>query len=381
MWTLQRIQTLVDASEPESLTIEYKSELPGRSDKDRAEFLKDACAMANASGGTIIFGISDQHGSASELSGLRLGDADSEIRRLSQILTSGIEPRLGSARFTQLSHADGDVLILDIPESFDQPHRYNFNGHSKFVIRNGTHTSELALDQLRSAFDKSSSRLDRIRSRWSEELSLTKLWKPIIAGPVCVVRLTPMVAADGRQVINPNEAYEHWGKLILSDWGGGSSSFNYEGLAVYHGRGLEALGGYVQVHRTGALTAYRTARVTIDDRKIIPSSTVEAFIREAVTTLTNFALLCGVRGSAVLHIGLTRLRGYEFGAGERYGFDRTEVMDLQELSLPEIWIDDLEQLPAAPDELLRPGFDLIWQSYGWAECVHYDADGRWQPPR
>jgi len=43
----------------ESKTIEYKKLLPTNSDADRKEFLADISSFANASGGDVIFGISE----------------------------------------------------------------------------------------------------------------------------------------------------------------------------------------------------------------------------------------------------------------------------------------------------------------------------------
>lgn len=379
MWTEERLATLIAAASPETRTLEFKARLPERSDRDRAEFLKDVSAMANASGGSILFGVAEAAGVASKLANLRLGDPDAEIRRLSQILEAGVEPRLSGVRFTPIKSPEGDVLILDVPQSFDSPHRYLFNGHSKFVARMGSHISELSYEQLKAAFDQSSTRVERLREHWKQDFSLARMWKPIIPGPVCVIRLSPLLSADGRQVVDPKAAHGHWSNLIMSDWGGGSSSFNYEGLAIYHGRGQDALGGYVQVHRTGAITAYRTARITIDDRKIIPSTTVGDFMIEATIKMIEFARLCGIAGSAVVNIGLRRLLGYEFGARDRYGFDESKLSEIDEILMPEFWIGDLEDQDLSADALLQPGFDLLWQSFGWAECPKFGADGRWNP--
>ncbi len=42
---------------PESRTLEYKQQLPGTTEPEKEEFLRDVSAMANASGGVIVFGI------------------------------------------------------------------------------------------------------------------------------------------------------------------------------------------------------------------------------------------------------------------------------------------------------------------------------------
>jgi predicted HTH transcriptional regulator len=63
------VQQIVDAQLPENQELEYKRDLPKRiTDPDRAsksktdpmeEFAKDVAAMANASGGVMLFGLAE----------------------------------------------------------------------------------------------------------------------------------------------------------------------------------------------------------------------------------------------------------------------------------------------------------------------------------
>jgi Putative DNA-binding domain len=378
MWDENRIFAVLEAGAVESLTLELKAELPGRSDKDKAEFLKDVSAMANAAGGTILFGIEERSAAATKLKGLRIEEPDAEIRRLAQVIESGLEPRLGGVRFTKIVLPDGDVLALDVPESFDSPHRFLFNGHSKFVKRMGTHITELSYDQLRAAFDRSSGRLKRIRSDWGEDFSLSSNWRPIVRGPVCVIRLSPLISADGFQVIDPKSAHEHWMNLIFPGWGGGSPAYNYQGFAVFPGGVSDELTSYVQVHRSGAITAYRAGRVLIDGRSLIPSTVVGNFFIEASEKLTKFAQLMGVAGAGVLNMGLRNLSGFDFATAGGHGFERFEKSSIDVIEMPEVWIENIaEQDSASLDEQLRPGFDLLWQTYGHQSCQNFDAAGRW----
>lgn len=377
-WDASRIAAIMNAQATEGQTLEFKAELPDRSDRGRAEFLKDVSALANASGGAILFGVVEEKGAAESLSGLRLDDPDAEVRRLSQILESGIEPRIAGIKLAPVCLGDSDVLVVDVPESLDAPHRYLFNNHSKFVQRVGTHTSELSYDQLRTAFNRTSARMDKLRRQWEEQLTLRNLWKPIIDGPACVVRLASLSSADERQVIDPKIAYEHWSKLIFPDWGGGSPAFNYEGVVAYQSRSADTQSALVQVNRYGSISAYRTARLLIDDRPLIPSVVIGDFIIQAAKKLIEFSLAIGLRGSALLNVGLVRLSGFEFATRDRYGFGSELAAGPPEITMPEFWIDDLEN-SGVVDHLMRPGFDLIWQSFGWAECPEFSAEGMWSP--
>jgi hypothetical protein len=378
-WSADRVLGLVEAKVPEGQSLEFKAELPTPNDKGRAELLKDVSALANANGGAILYGIKEKAACADSLSGLRLRDSDADVRRLAQTLESGIEPRLPGIHFTVVNLDGGDVLILDIPESLDSPHRYLFNGHSKFVQRMGTHTSELTYDQLRSAFIRTSTRIEKLRQQWADHLELKKTWRPMMPGPVCVVRLASLMSADERQIIDPKAAYDHWDKLIFPDWGGGSPSFNYDGLVAYRASKDEQA-AMVQVSRTGAITAYRTARPLMDDRPLIPSIAIGDFIVVAAKKLIGFADLLGLRGSAILNVGLVRLSGYKLAIRDHFGFDDTPSATTDDIQMPEFWIDDLSNVGEI-DHMLKPGFDLIWQTFGQAECPHFNSEGLWSPKR
>jgi hypothetical protein len=255
-WNVERVAAAINAEVAEGQSLEFKAELPERSDKAKAEFLKDVSALANASGGAILFGVAEEGGKAESLAGLQLSDPDAEVLRLSQILESGIEPRIAGIQFAPLKLGDSDVLVVDVPQSFDAPHRFLFNGHSKFVQRSGTHVSELTFDQLRSAFNKSHERLERLRAQWADAFSLEHVWKPLRRGPVAVLRVSSLLSADNRQVIDPQAATENWSDFIRSDWGGGSPIYNYDGLAIAPSRNDDEVAAYTQVHRTGAITSY-----------------------------------------------------------------------------------------------------------------------------
>ena len=61
------LRKLCDDRCPESNSLDFKRELPGNSDKDKQELLKDVCALANADGGDLVYGIEEVAGAAGDV--------------------------------------------------------------------------------------------------------------------------------------------------------------------------------------------------------------------------------------------------------------------------------------------------------------------------
>ena len=57
--SIEDINALITAGVEECTTLEYKSDINTSNDKWKGEMAKDISAMANANGGTIIYGIKE----------------------------------------------------------------------------------------------------------------------------------------------------------------------------------------------------------------------------------------------------------------------------------------------------------------------------------
>jgi predicted HTH transcriptional regulator len=60
MWNRERIEQLIHDNVEESLSLEYKgAEALGKSDAKKAEIVRDVSALANSSGGILIYGVAE----------------------------------------------------------------------------------------------------------------------------------------------------------------------------------------------------------------------------------------------------------------------------------------------------------------------------------
>ncbi len=370
------LQAVCDQGWTESATLDFKKALPTKDDAGRREFLKDVCAFANAEGGDLLYGIEERAGNASAPAPI-LGEApDGAKLRLGQVLDSGLEPRLQGVRFRDVQFPSGGyALLVRVPASFNGPHRYSVGGAPRFVIRSGTHTSDLTYDQLRNAFDRTATLTERARSFRSERIAgilAGRASKQMRKGPLCVVHVLPIAAMGGRVSVDVARLYYEHGKFSFEDWGGSSRALNLDGIVAFASDGIECF-AYTLVFRWGAIESVRFAGLTIDlTRKVIPSLTIATYVREAVGKLTKGCHQIGAGGPGFVGAALLNVEGYEFAIDNstRASADRPHLI------LPELWVEDLGAVDDI-DAIARPVLDTLWQACDYPTCPYYEG-GLWK---
>ncbi|MBU9426443.1 AlbA family DNA-binding domain-containing protein [Burkholderia gladioli] len=375
------LQRLCEDRAVESQTLDFKRTIPGKDDRSKNEFLKDVCAFANGNGGDLLYGIDECDGVASSIVPVTTESLDDLQRRLSQILDAGIEPRLVGVQTRGIAVDGGYVLSVRVPASFNGPHRYILNGHSKFVMRTGTHTSELSYDQLRGAFDKNASLAGQAKLFVAERIEAIRKGhsiRPLIAGPQSVLHVIPV--GMGIDASSVDVASLHDGKFteyVLPGWPGATRSLNLEGLVVHPPADADGHYAYLQVFRSGAIEAVTFAGHSFPDRKIIPSTTASKFFRDALQIAFRSFRTQGISGPAVIGGAILGVDEYELGVDSRsFSFNRF-ASDRDNMFLPRLWVDDVGS--AEVDAYARPLLDVMWQAFGATRCIEYSEDGRWQP--
>lgn len=379
------LQTLCDEATSESLTLEFKRELPGKELDHKGEFLKDVSAMANADGGDIVYGIEEKGGVAFKILPLQIITTDAEERRLGQILDAGIEPRITGVRFKWVPTSKGHTLVLRVPKSYDAPHRVTISNpkfDEKFFVRGGTHISTMRYEQLKTSFDKASTLTERAKSFRQQRLNLIKnnnTPKPLIPGPLCVVHVIPLASATGKQVVDVLKlSNEDPGKIMFLSWSHNTVSFNLDGI-VAHLSMNEPGYGYNQIFRYGCTeSVFVGGSLSRPTEKIIHSTTITTELRNAVwrniTLLKDFS----VSGPIVIGVSMLSVEGYTFGVGGAWEVFGKSVADRDDLIFPEVWLESVD-LISNVDEVMRPLLDMLWQSFGRERCFEYSENGDWTP--
>jgi hypothetical protein len=360
-------------------SVDFKRELPAKDDRGKAEFQKDVCAFANAEGGDLVYGVVDEDGRAKEMSPIYSEASDAACRRLGQLADSGIEPRISGLRFRPVEVPGGFVLVVRVPPSFDAPHSFPSGSGRRFVVRRGTHTSDLTYQELRSAFDRTGSlaeRARRFREVRTDEIAARLVSIAMVDGPFMAFHCVPIAAIAGRAGIDLMAiGFDDFSALSGADWGGCSSRFNFDGKLVYSGQPPHP--AWVQVFRSGSLEFARTAKVLMADEPLIPSTVVARFARESAMKALDACRKWNVTGPAVMGLSLVGLSGYRLALGRRYMSMYSTESDRDRYVLPVEWIERMDIAEA--DDFVRPMLDVFWQAYGQSRCMEYDETGSWKP--
>jgi len=374
---------------PESATLDFKRDLPGNSDKDKHELLKDVSALANSEGGDLVYGIDEQDGAAASIKALTAEPLDAAKRRIAQVLDAGLEPRVQGVQIVHVDVPGGYVLVVRVPPSFDSPHCIRSNANRRFVMRNGTTTTDMTYDQIRNAFDRTATLADRARefiAKRQQAVATRTTSSPVLAGPIVAVHAVPLAGlAERRSVDLQNVYHSTFSNFMGLDWGGASRSFNFDGLVIHPGGNKDdGYYAYTHIFRFGALEACslsgekRQIQQGQPERSIIWSLDLSRFVHSNATKFLSSLQAWDFGGPAFLSIALLNTKGYELGIGEVFHPFSRATADRDHLIPPPSWIESIGSTPV--DAAVRPALDMLWQAFGLERCLDFDkSTGAFKP--
>jgi len=387
--TIGHIQGLVTAETEESLTLEYKSILPGLGADDRREMLYDVAAMANASGGDLIYGIQDRRdeenqstGIAEKLSVLKIENVQAEIARIENLIRDSIAPRLSGIMVRVVQSDQGDALVIRVPRSWNGPHMVTFHSVNKFFSRNNTGKFPMDVYQVGQAFAQQRSLGERIE-RWRSE-RIAKINRgegsiPVGGPSLLVIHFIPALA-----ILQPTLA-GNWFvpeqlKLKIRPLSlGGSFNYRYNslGYVVYPGPSGY---GYTQLYRTGILEyvdgAVLNGQQTDSGQVIIASALLEQKLVEALENTWSLIGPLGISPPLYMGVSLLKVKGSIMSQGGRF-FLAPMVFTEDVVTTPEIQIEAIEE-PRPFQSTLLPVINSIWQAAG-VEHTPYMRNDVWDP--
>lgn len=365
----------------ESRVLDYKLTLPKPNDEGKKELLADITAMANTDGGLLIFGIKEAQeeghntGYPGEIIGITGPEgAELNIEQLKQWLDSvirdGIEPRLSSIEFHEISYNDKVLFIISILRSLQSPHMVKFGGDSKFYARSNTGKYQMDVRQIREAF----SLTDQWRSS-AENFRKTRLASYIETSPGIpdseATLLFHVIPLGERDLMDLKGKAQEVTSILPSTIGvtGWSPGYNLDGIIKRFGGNL----GYVQVFRNGGLEALELLNFQEKDsegRWQFFLDHITNFCMKHLHYYLKFAEHYHIDAPFVVYINIINMSGAYVRTG--MGGNTPFANGRDKVLLPGIYIDDIS---IDINQVLRSSFDIIYQSCGSPKCPSYTPDG------
>ena len=378
------LQELIDNSVSEKKTLEYKQSLPGNSDADRKEFLADISSFSNASGGDLIFGITEDRdkGIPKKLEGLTVENADQVITRLENMIRDGIKPRISGIVIQPIKVLKSKVaLLIRIPRSWNSPHRVTFKGHDKFYTRSTNGKYPLDVTELRIAFNLSEKTTERIR-RFRED-RISKIFAnetpmPFYETAKVVLHLIPIISFNPAQRYELNKITSYPEKLKPMVQFGFHNRHNLDGFLTYSRDREGKSYSYVQLFKNGIIEAvegrYLDPRENEGNLLSIRGTAYELKLIESSSIYLSALKELNVELPIFIFLTFVGVKGYFMSVGQGMFEERGEYeSDRDILLLPEVIIENYD---TAPEEVLKPCFDAMWNACGFPKSPNYNDAGK-----
>jgi hypothetical protein len=379
------IYYLRDNKISESITLDYKRELPGNTDQDKKEFLADVSSFANTIGGVIIFGIEEEKdengkntGFPATICGLSNVNIDQEKLRLESILKDGLDPRLGRIDIRVLDVDSLSVLLLGIPRSLLSPHLIAFKKDGKFYSRNNSGKFQLDVNQIRDAFlqtsewEKSAEKFRR--SRIVDVRNLQYI-PNLITDNSIFLHVLPL-GFDRLQI--PLEVNAEKLRSLLSPPGhsGWDTRFNLDGFLAYRSNSFESktkCEGYVQYFRNGGMEVYSSCYIFNNEgqTKTVNVQAIERMVVTYSSNFLNFTPTLDIEPPFIVYLSLCDTKNANIFTKEYRSRLDPNSFDRDEILLPGVIVEDIDSVTP---QTFKQTFDMLWQCAGWKGSPSYIVD-------
>ncbi|VVG71660.1 hypothetical protein PAP18089_02645 [Pandoraea apista] len=370
------LQALVQARATENSNLEFKQQLPGSDNAGKHELTADVSAFANAGGGDIVYGVAeDGDACATNITPLT-GNQDQEVRRLQDILMNGIEPRIPGLAVSSVPVTGGFCVIIRVPKSWIGPHRVKSNQH--FFVRESGRKRQLDMPEIKSLFLRAAGFASQVRDFRTDRvgrLIAGESPQPLVPGARLVLHFFPTQTAIGGSTIDPVAYLTAERRLPIYGTTAGNARVNVDGaLSVRNTGASDETHGYSLLFRNGIFESVTVLKQYSESgRFILGSQVFEDYTIQLVQGLHREYGHFGIAKEMLCLATIIDGKQTDLGLDRfNYSLDGTQgSFDRDIVPIPDVLIEGVR----APEDELRPVFDLIWQSAGLSRSHNYDDDG------
>jgi hypothetical protein len=378
------ILRLVDEKIAERKTLEYKERLAIVTGDEKAEFLSDITSFANAAGGDLIYGISDQRdansratGIPDRIVGLDIASPAVECARIEQLVQTGVQPRLPVIQIKVIEvPGAGRVLHVRVGKSWLAPHMVTYANRSRFYSRNSS-TGKMQLDvqQIGDAF--------AVRRGIGEQF---RVWKTgriakVLAdeGPVpmegsrLLFHFVPAAPLTGEYSALPRK-YEpqSWGAgYRLMSLSPDAARYNADGYLVVSQRTRESQLSYLQVFRDGCLEYGDTYALGSPGQAHVASQVFEEKIIKTFASALSLLNSLEVEPPIFVSLTLIGMKGRTMAMPQNWGnmYQFSDPFDREIILCPDMLVQNAGDVNLNETTLL-PIVNAVWQASGTEETPY-----------
>jgi hypothetical protein len=389
--TTDHIAQLVADKVSERKTLEYKKALNIGNTEDKAEFLADVSSFANASGGDLLFGITDERGHdgnatgvPDEVVGIAIPNPGTECNRIEQLIQTGLQPRL-PILFVKAFDVEGkSVIVIRVGKSWASPHMVSYANRTRFFSRNSS-SGKVLLDvhQIGAAFAEQRAIGERLRTWKADRISKAISGEgPVgLTGARLLFHFVPASAltTDGQSLPRMFDTAQWVRRRLLMSLSPEYSRYNADGfLLTSKSETAERGRSYLQVFKDGALEYGDSYVLKMNNRDSMPVATLEE--RLVSTFEQSVALLKDLDVSPPLYVSLTLIgvKGARFATPSRMDRDgeSSDPIDREVVVCPDVEVQQFTEERPYQTTLL-PIVNSIWQAAGIAQSLSIIQD-KWQ---
>lgn len=379
------IKALLDLMENEvreSIVLDYKRDLPGKSDEDKKEFLRDVTAFANAEGGDIIFGMAEEDGVANDLVGLEANGLDAEMLRLNNLLRDCVDPRIHGLNMKPIAMENGrQVLHIRIPKSLEAPHLVQLGNHKQFWMRNPSGKHPMSSSEVKAIVMRTQDWKQRAEAWREERIKLVEQNDgPVLmeAGPHLHVHFLPLPTAEKTSVLESELVRQQLLRIVPDGVLGWNHRMTFDGFLVARempGSSNENYWYWLWYHdgRTEFGMVLHPYQNPHAQEPSISGEKIEKRIHEALNGFLNARHMAKTQGPFLMLISITGLAGLSLSSRDpSMDLFTKPLFDRNAYLIPELFSED-----TPPDlwKFLAPAINRLWQAAGRDKSPYLNPDG------
>ena len=157
----------------------------------------------------------------------------------------------------------------------------------------------------------------------------------------------------------------------MSSGHGLNSRINLDGVVTHRVVTERGSGAYTQIFRNGFVESVRVFQNNSDNGNLVlPSTAYEREIIDYLRELKRTFLALDIAGPIILLYSLLNVKGARLVvANSIWMYEGTGIFYRNQILLPDVLIEDIT---ADEGAVLKPLFDLVWNSAGYKESLNYD---------